>query len=108
LQVFKKIIKEDENIIQRIHLIKGDLRDENLGISLSDQQTLINEVDIFYHAAADVRFDENLKEAVEINVKGTRETVNLASKIHNLLVFAYVSTAFSTPSFNVKEDCKFN
>lgn len=67
---------------------------------------VMNEAEIFYHVAADVRFDENLRESIEINVRGTREVISLAKRTRYLNVFIYVSTAFSTPSFNVHEKCK--
>ena len=67
---------------------------------------IMDEAEIFYHVAADVRFDENLRQSIEINVRGTREVISLAQRTRNLNVFIYVSTAFCTPSFNVREKCK--
>lgn len=87
-------------------LIQGDLKESELGISLDDQAKLVSEVEIVFHAAADVRFDENLKEATEINVRGTREMMFMSQKMKNLNVFIYVSTAFCTPSFEVTETCE--
>lgn len=100
-------MKEKERHFKKLHLISGDLQQLNLGISTDDATILINEAEIVYHVAADVRFDESLKEAIEINVRGTRELVNLAQRVVNLNVLVYVSTAFSTPSFDVKEKCEF-
>lgn len=87
-------------------LIQGDLQEKELGISPDDQAKLVSEVEIVFHAAADVRFDESLKEATEINVRGTREMMFLSQKMENLNVFIYVSTAFCTPGFEVRETCK--
>lgn len=69
---------------------------------------LINETEIFFHVAADVRFDENLYDAILANVRGTREILKLAEKLSNLKALVYVSTSFCTPNFNVKETCKEN
>lgn len=77
-----------------------------VGISAENRMKIINEVEIVFHAAADVRFDESLKEATEINIRGTREIMLLSQDIVNLNNFIYVSTAFCTPSFNVRESCK--
>jgi fatty acyl-CoA reductase len=77
----------------------------NLGISEFDEEQL-KEVEILYHVAADVRFDENLSDAIIANVRGTREIIKLAKKLPCLKAFVYVSTSFCTPSFNVKETCK--
>lgn len=53
-----------------MQLILGDLREINFGISEEDENELINEIDIFYHMAADVRFDENLTDAILANARG--------------------------------------
>lgn len=43
-------------------------------------------MNIIFHVAATVRFDENLKTAFRINVSGTRDVLNLAKEIKNLKV----------------------
>lgn len=77
-----------------------------MGISKSNELQLINEVEILYHVAADVRFDESLSDAILANVRGTREILKLAEKHLNLKAFIYVSTSFSTANFHVKETCE--
>jgi alcohol-forming fatty acyl-CoA reductase len=101
-----KLLKQQENPFSKLILIAGDLQKLELGITPEDQKNLINEVEIVFHAAADVRFDESLKEATEINIRGTREIMLLSQRMENLNVFIYVSTAFCTPGFNVRESCK--
>jgi alcohol-forming fatty acyl-CoA reductase len=99
-------LKQNENPFTKLCLIKGDMQKIDLGISLDNQASLINDVEIVFHAAADVRFDESLKEATEINVRGTREMMLLSQRMMNLNVFIYVSTAYCTPGFNVRESCE--
>lgn len=101
-----KLLKQQEQPFSKLVLIAGDLQKLELGISLEEQKNLINDVEIVFHAAADVRFDESLKEATEINIRGTREIMLLSQRMVNLNVFVYVSTAFCTPSFNVRESCE--
>lgn len=55
-------------------------------MSSQDRATLIREVSIVFHVAATVRFDEKLKLAVPINVRSTRDVVNLCKEIMNLKV----------------------
>lgn len=45
--------------------------------------------------AATVRFDEKLKTAVAINVKGTKEVLQLGKECLNLESYVHVSTAFA-------------
>lgn len=100
-------MKEKENPFSKVVLVNGDLQKLDLGLSNDDRADLIREVEVVFHAAADVRFDESLKEATEINIRGTREIMLLSQLMVNLSVFVYVSTAFCTPSFQVRESCKF-
>lgn len=46
---------------KKIVAIEGDLGLKSLGISEQDRQTLIDNVNIVFHSAATVRFDEPLK-----------------------------------------------
>lgn len=53
----------------------------HLGITSEDEQLLLNDVHIVYHLAATVRFDEPLSDALLLNTRGTRELVDLATKM---------------------------
>lgn len=107
-QIFEELLSQTENLLANVNLIKGDLQEIDVGISHEDQQNLINEVEVVFHAAADVRFDESLREASLINIRGTREIMLLSQRMLRLDVFVYVSTAFCTPGFKVRESCKLN
>lgn len=93
--LFKKLKSIDKNYMNKIHLIQGDLGALKLGISESQKRELIDNVDIVLHAAADVRFDKTLQQLCLSNVRGTREIITLVKEIKNLIVFAYISTAYS-------------
>lgn len=41
--------------------VKGDIAEENLGMSDEDWEMLQENVEIVFHSAATVRFDEDLK-----------------------------------------------
>jgi alcohol-forming fatty acyl-CoA reductase len=58
-----------------------------LGLDLNDRQTLISNISIIFHAAATIKFDESLKLAVDINVHGTKDVIELAKETTNLKVF---------------------
>lgn len=62
------------------------MKNLRLGITIEDEQLLVNDVSIIFHLAATVRFDEPLTDAVLMNTRGTRELVNLAKKMKNLEV----------------------
>jgi alcohol-forming fatty acyl-CoA reductase len=52
------------------------------------------QVEFIFHGAATVRFDEPLKTAVEINVRGTREIFQLARQCGKLKAVVHISTAY--------------
>ncbi|XP_053687064.1 fatty acyl-CoA reductase wat-like [Sabethes cyaneus] len=79
----------------KIKIIDGDVSKHQIAISNDDMSYIVNNTNIILHAAADVRFDESLKEAVETNVRGTSEMLKIAENVKTLEVFIYVSTAFS-------------
>lgn len=57
-----KINENKEKHIKKLKIIEGDLSKLQLGLSSNDRQVLIDNVQIVFHLAADVRFDESLKE----------------------------------------------
>lgn len=94
-ELFDKLRATDLNFIEKVIPIYGDMLESNLGISNSDEELLVKEIDIIIHSAATVRFDEPLKLAYEMNVNGVRKMMNLAKKLHHLQSFVHVSTAYA-------------
>ena len=82
---------------QRVHAIKGDLCQENLGISDDIWSELSQKIDTIFHSAATVYFNQPYEQAREINLIGTKRVLALASKCHENKVlkrFNHLSTAF--------------
>lgn len=67
-----------------------------LGISEANLKVIQN-VSIFIHSAATVRFDEPLRKAIRVNIGGTYESMKVAQTLNNLEIFAHVSTFYSNP-----------
>lgn len=57
-----------------------------LGLSDTDRQKLVDNVNVIFHVAASVRFDDPLKYAILLNTRGTREVAQLALDTKNLAV----------------------
>lgn len=66
--------------------MNGDCSFPGLGLTLTDRQTLISNVNIVFHAAATVRFDEKLKLAIGINVHGIRDVLDICKQMTRLKV----------------------
>lgn len=62
-----------------------------MGISQKNRELLGNEVQIIFHIAATIRFDEPLKKAVLMNTRGTKFVIDLAKECKSLIVRNNVS-----------------
>ncbi|KRT85456.1 epimerase [Oryctes borbonicus] len=84
--------------------IEGDCGLPKLGINEQERRLLTNEVNVVFHVAATVNFDEKLKTAVNINVKGTKELLTFCKEMTKLKAVVHVSTAFSNCAEDVIEE----
>lgn len=72
--------------------VESDVGEIQLGLSEKDYITLVEKVNIVFHAAATIRFNESLSEAIKINTRGTKEIVELCLKMKYLQVNISIST----------------
>ncbi|XP_037902545.1 putative fatty acyl-CoA reductase CG5065 [Hermetia illucens] len=83
-----------ESILNVCEALCGDVTIPDLGMSEDDKQIIRDNVSVIYHCAATIRFDEELKKAVFLNVRGTKLILQLAKECKRLELFTYVSTAY--------------
>ena len=93
--LFDRLKKEKPNFRNKIKPVSGDCSLPGLGLSSNDRALVVREANIVFHLAAIVKFDETLRLAMQTNVYGTRDVVELCSEIEQLDSFVYVSTAYS-------------
>lgn len=55
-------------------------------------------VNIVFHSAATVRFDQSIKEAVNLNTLGSKRLWDLCAQMQNLRSIIHVSTAYTNPT----------
>ncbi|KAL1513814.1 hypothetical protein ABEB36_003169 [Hypothenemus hampei] len=55
---------------------------------------LIEKVDIFFHAAASVKFDDYLRDAILTNIRSAQEAALLALEMKKIKIFLHVSTTY--------------
>jgi fatty acyl-CoA reductase len=77
LQLFERLKAEDNGFRKKIVAVEGDCTQPGLGLSPDNRQRIVEHVNIVFHMAATVRFNETLSVAVMINVIGTREVMLL-------------------------------
>jgi fatty acyl-CoA reductase len=73
--------------------VKGDVTLEDLGLSREDRSLIMKKVSVIFHCAANVRFDQKLKNAIRYNTLGTQRVLELAEDIDSL----DVSTGVQVP-----------
>ncbi|XP_055612979.1 fatty acyl-CoA reductase wat-like [Uranotaenia lowii] len=84
-EVFKKVIP-----------VSGDCSQLKMGLDDHVFETL-SKVQFIFHVAASVRFDDPLRKAILLNVRGTREVLEWATSLKNLKAVIHVSTCYSNP-----------
>ncbi|CAH1397944.1 unnamed protein product, partial [Nezara viridula] len=85
--LFHRLKKEDPIFMERLKIVPGDVSEPGHGLSSADVEHLIEKVQVVFHTAATVKFDEPLSTATKIN-----------SVVH-------VSTAYShSPRKEIREE----
>ncbi|KAG5873648.1 hypothetical protein JTB14_001483 [Gonioctena quinquepunctata] len=93
--IFDRLKKECPKFRHKVVGIAGDCLLADLGLSIQDKKVLVNEVNIIFHVAATVRFDEKLRTAIAINIRAPQDILLLAHEMAQLKSFIHVSTAFA-------------
>ncbi|XP_025261956.1 putative fatty acyl-CoA reductase CG5065 isoform X2 [Camponotus floridanus] len=94
LPLFQRIQIEKPQVMKKVIPFNGDICSDNLGLTDEERERLINEVNIVFHCAAGLHMHAKLKDAVEINMIGTKRVLNLGKEMKHLQAFIHLSTAF--------------
>lgn len=62
----------------RIHVVKGNLLSDKLGMDAASYDNVVNETDLVLHAAADINLLKDYSELIETNIMATRRIIELA------------------------------
>ncbi|CAG4978358.1 unnamed protein product [Colias eurytheme] len=105
---FERLRKEMPNVFkEKVFFVAGDIAELGLGLSDEDRMLLINRVNIVFHVAASVRFNDELQVAAKLNLRATKEIVDLAKEMHNLESFIHVSTGYSNTNRETIEEVMY-
>lgn len=78
--------------LQKLTAIEGDVSLPRLGLSDADYNMLVSSVNVVYHGAATIRFNEGLKRATMINVYGTQQIIELCRAMVNFNCLVHMSS----------------
>jgi len=104
--LFNHLKKVNPSCFTKVVAINGDITLPRLGMSNEDFTTITEKVSVVFHAAATIRFDEELRKSLVMNVGGTRSIIDLAKEMDKLEALVHVSTAYAH-CINPKIDEKF-
>ncbi|CAG7719996.1 unnamed protein product [Allacma fusca] len=102
--IFDVVRSASPKSFSKVIPIPGDVTLPGLGIQDEDLELLRETVSIVVHSAATVKFDEDLKVAVNINARGTDRVLELASTMKFIQAVVHVSTAFSNCDLQLIEE----
>lgn len=87
-----RLTKEQRNCLVGI---VGSVTLPNLGVTQDDLTKLLNETQIIFHCEETSSLTEPFEIAMDINVTGTLNVLDLASKMKQLSKLVYISSAFT-------------
>ena len=65
-----------------------------LAMSEEDKERMKSEINVIFHSAATIQFNDLLSKSVSMNVRGTKELMDMAKGMKNLVSFIHVSTCY--------------
>ncbi|XP_030762156.1 putative fatty acyl-CoA reductase CG5065 [Sitophilus oryzae] len=98
--IFDNLKNSNSDVFYKVIPVRGNVAEANLGLSSSDRQILIEKVNVIFHAAASVRFDDFIKDAILTNLRSARDMALLSLEMKNIEVFVHVSTAYCSITEN--------
>ncbi|KAI5631109.1 male sterility protein domain-containing protein [Phthorimaea operculella] len=93
-KVFDKLRETNPSQLDKLALVPGDVTQPQLGIS-TEHLSLLHDVSVVFHSAATLKFDEELKQAVEQNVRSVMRVMDICDRLPHMEAFVHVSTAYS-------------
>lgn len=102
--MFERLRKSNPNALEKVFTIIGDVNTDDLGLNSATINDLVNEVNVVFHMAANLKLEANLKDALEQNTKGTARLLEICRKMKKLEAFLHFSTAFCSADITVFQE----
>ncbi|XP_071876917.1 fatty acyl-CoA reductase 1-like isoform X1 [Bombus fervidus] len=102
--IYDDIKAKHPSVLSKVHPLKSDVSMPDLGLSQDDKNLLLEKINIVFHSAATVRFDEPLDVAVNLNTKDTARVIELWNELRHPVSFVHVSTAYSNANLHEIEE----
>jgi len=103
-KIFEGLRESSPMSLTKVVAVSGDITEAALGLSTQDIRMLVEEVNIVFHSAATVKFDEDLTKSVAMNVEAVYSLLDICKKIRKLEAVVHVSTAYCNCDLNTIEE----
>lgn len=84
--MFQSLQQDQPDVLKKLVPVSGDISLTALGLSPADQEILNSSVSIVFHTAARINFDDNLRQAIDANIKGPQKVITFCSQLKKLQV----------------------
>ena len=95
---------EKPEIFKKVYAIDGEITQPNMGMKPDDLKRVIETTQIVFHIAASLKNEAPLRYNVIFNVVGTKNVLDLAKQMKNLIHFQHVSTTMCIVEPKVVEE----
>ena len=85
--MLEKLRMEQPEAMSKIIPVEGDISLPNLGVSGLDLELLLDKVSLVFNSAATINFSEDLRTAVQLNVKGPQQLLHMCRRMKHLDVY---------------------
>ncbi|EDV90840.1 putative fatty acyl-CoA reductase CG5065 [Drosophila grimshawi] len=103
--IFLRLRSSHPERLKKIAYFAGNIEADNFGLNERDRSELCAQVNIIFHSAATVRFNECLSVAARVNSVATYNLLEMCSDMRQLKRFLYVSTAYCNPGRKYVDEC---
>ncbi|KAL8568138.1 hypothetical protein ACOMHN_027661 [Nucella lapillus] len=94
-KLFEQLKSQQPGVEGKVVAVCGDILEPNFGMSAEDQHRVCENTSVVFHSAATIKFDEELKLSVQMNVVGVRHLSKLCRRMSQLQSLVHVSTAYA-------------
>ncbi|KAF8374037.1 hypothetical protein PRIPAC_80466 [Pristionchus pacificus] len=92
--LFNRVRAERPWALDKVVPVEGDITVDDMGLSETDLKAVLEETSVVLHCAATVRFNDTLRNAIELNVKGVDRMIKLCKRMPKLDCFLHCSTCY--------------
>lgn len=84
--MFDRIRNQNSDVLKKLIPVPGDMSLQQIGLSENFTNILKNEVNIVFHIASVIKFNDKISTAANLNTIGTQKILDLCLSMKNLKV----------------------